>query len=201
MTKFICAALMFVALATGCSKPKPYIQPPAAAEYSRTLQFPNQNNVLKAQAYASTDRLESTAMVSEHKLKLFFTAPPKTDGSKGEAIVFELDAHALSKDIVREYNFTNTTGKIQNVRFTYQERNNSRDIWGSFIDKAMGVIFTGSLHITRYDPQHKIISGTYLIEAQGLIHDPTARNITNQIELINQCDLKITGSFQNIKVQ
>lgn len=192
---------MVLTLSTSCRKSKPVNPSVPSATYSRTLSFPNQNNLVKAQAYTSGDRLESSVGFSDGRLGLMFFAPVKTDGSKGESIYLQLDVSTASNALVRTHQLNQTAGGINNVRFAYSERNNSGDIWGSITEKAIGTLFSGTVTITRYDARQRTISGNYNIEAKSLINDPTLRSIASQIDPANLCDLRVSGTFEHIKVQ
>jgi hypothetical protein len=193
-------AILLMALFSACKKNKTETAPAPSAEYSRTLIFPNQNNLVKAQAYTTKDRLEISAAFSEGRLGLMFLTPAKTDGSKGESIYLQLDVATASSALVRSYSPTGNNGGISNVRFAYTERNNAGDIWGSITEKAIGTIFSGSFSITKYDATHRTISGLYHIEANGLINDPTVHSVASPIDPRNSCNLMVMGSFENVQI-
>ena len=181
------------------------IEPPApvqsSAEFSRSLQFPNQNDLVKFAHYNENTIHEMRATVAEGKLWLIFDAAPTTNNSFGDAIAFTIDVSHLSTGLVRSYDYVNTHYRILSTRYTYTFKKDNGDIWGSMLDLSVGVRYTGVLTILQYDASRKLVSGTYDVYAKDLINDPTKQSIGSPIDPADYCHLHVTGNFTNVKIE
>jgi len=173
----------------------------ATGEFSRSLQFPNQNDLVKFAHYNEDSIHEMRATIGEGKLWLIFNAAPTRNNSSGDAIAFTIDASHVGSGLVGSYDYVNTNFRIVSTRYTYTFKNNDGDINGSILDLSMGVHYTGILTILKYDVSRKLVSGTYDIYAKDLINDPTKHTPTSPIDPADYCHLHIEGNFTNVKIE
>jgi hypothetical protein len=174
---------------------------PASGEVSRSLQFPNQNDLVKFAHYKGNSLLQMRATVTDGKLSLIMDASPATNNSGGDAIAFTIDAKHFGTGLVGSYDYVNTNARILSTRYTYTFKNGPGDIWGSMLDLNTGLKYTGILHILQYDAAKKLISGSFDVYVKDLINDPTKRSTASPIDLADYCHLNVSGNFTNLKVE
>jgi len=178
---------------------EPNLEP--AGSLTRTLVFPNQGGLVKLAHYNEFSKPETIATKADGRLSIGIIITPKTINSAGDGIVLAIDESHLQNVLIKDYDYINPSSRIVLTRYTYSYMENSGDIWGSFTDSQTGVQFEGVLHITAYDKERKLLSGSYTVMAKGLINDPTIKGIAGPIDPVNQCDLTVSGTFTNLKIR
>jgi hypothetical protein len=173
--------------------------PITTSAFTRTIQYTNQGTIKEA-VYDTTFPIENFATIEEDHIALAFIAAPKTPQSAGDAIAFQIDARHLSS-LAKTYTFNDRENPISFARYTYTYQRADGSIWSSISDTKMGIQFEGFLTIEKYDAVRQLMSGTYKAAIKGLINDPTKNNVSAPIDPINQCDVTITGTFTNLKLQ
>ena len=193
--------LMFALFSCKKNPIQPEPDPEPAGTLARTLVFPNQGGLVKQAHHNEISKPETIATKADGRLSIGIIITPKTINTAGEAIVLAIDESHLQNGLIKDYDYINPLSRIVLTRYTYSYMENSGDIWGSFTDSQAGVQFEGVLHITGYDKDRKLLSGSYSIMAKGLINDPTIKGIAGPIDPVNQCDLTVNGTFTNIKIR
>ena len=173
--------------------------PVTTSAFTRTIQYTNQGTTKEA-AYDTAYKIENFAVVEEDHIVLAFIAAPKIPESAGDAIAFQIDARHLTS-LAKTYTFNDRENPITYGRYTYTYQRADGSIWGSISDTEMGVKFEGFLNIQKYDATRQLISGTYKAAIKGLINDPTKNSTASPIDPINLCDVTVTGTFTNLKLQ
>ena len=196
----VLAATLFISCEKDNIKPPAPEPVQATGEISRSLQFPNQNDLVKFAHYKGTSILQMRAAVSDGKLSFVFDASPTNNNSGGDAISFTIDAKHLATGLVGSYDYVNTNARILSTRYTYTFKNGQGDLWGSMLDLSTGVQYTGILHILQYDAEKKLITGSYDVYVKDLINDPTKRSGASPIDPADYCHLNVAGNFTNVKI-
>ena len=205
MKQTLLYSVLAAAFLISCKKDKletPRPEPvQATGEISRSLQFPNQHDLVKFAHYKGSSILEMRATVTDGRLWLVFDASPTANNSAGDAIAFTIDAKHLASGLVGSYDYVNTNARILSTRYTYTFKNDQSDIWGSMLDLSTGLQYTGVLHILQYDASRKLVSGSYDIYVKDLINDPTKHAIGFPIDPADYCHLNVSGNFTNVKIE
>ena len=181
-----------------CVEPTP--DPEPASAFTRTIMYTNRGTVNEA-AYDAAFKMEARAVVENNELLVAFIAGGKTPGSVGDAIAFRLQPSSGPSNPVKTYRFNAPADAIRYARYTHTQHDADGSIRGSITDSEMGVRFEGFLKVESYDAARKLISGTYQAEIKGLISDPLKSRTSGPIDPMDQCDVTISGSFRNVKVQ
>lgn len=171
--------------------------PPTTSFLSRTLIFPNQNGAVKLATY---NKQETWCGIEDGRLIFSLFYDPVMNKSGGDGLVLKIDANHLINGIVKSYYFGQGANSILFSRYTYTSKENDGSTWASIVATDFGSQFEGNLTITNYDAVRKLLSGSYNISANKLINDPTKKG-NSSIDPLDLCDLTISGSFSNLKIQ
>jgi hypothetical protein len=201
MKKFLYALSVLTLGFTACEKrpPEQTLDPTPVAAFTRTISYTNRGTT-NAASY-DTSRIEALATIDNNDISLAFLASPRTPLTAGDAIAFQLDKTHLQA-LAKTYNLDGKTlPTILAVRYTYSYMKED-GLWrGSISDSGMGLQFGGSLTIEKWDPFRKLLSGFYRVEIKNLINDPVQDRVAQPIDPNDLCDVTVTGTFSNVKVQ
>jgi hypothetical protein len=195
-------ALLFIGL-TACNKPpveQTLPDPEPVSTFTRTVRYTNRGTQSTA-AYDAAFKIQNLATVENGQVQLAFLANPTVAGTSGDAVVFNINAVHLQTGLAATYAFQHPTRPVTLGRYTYTYHESDGSTWGSITDTKMGVHFEGTLIIDSYDPVRKLMSGTYQAVVKDLINDPLTRSIAAPIDPANLCDVTLTGTFNNVKLQ
>lgn len=194
------ASIMLVISSCKKSKQETVYIPPAEASVIRNLVFINQVNVEKNVSYGKSV-VKTTAGVNEGDFFIRLYTEPTAPGTVSESVILYIDQSHLGSNLAKGYTFGTTEPALKRVFYSYSVNESPTSAWSSLIDSKTGLVFEGLLNITSYDAKNKLISGAYDVKARRLLNDPTVPTIAGPIDPVNQCDLKLTGYFTNVRIQ
>jgi len=196
----IFAFLVF--LLTSCKKQmeEKVVLPSAEASLTRNLVFTNQINLEKNVSYG-VSKIKPMASIEDGQLVLHFTTASNVPGTADESVSLYINASHVNSNLAKGYTFGTAEPALKRVYYTYSFTENATSTWGSITDSKLGVVFEGLLNITSYDVKNKLISGAFNVKARRLINDPTVKSIATPVDPVSQCDLTLTGTFSNVKLQ
>jgi hypothetical protein len=165
------------------------IQPDPAAESSmdRSVIYLNSLKPNMLRNYTPS-QIASAAAIKNSEFK-FSTYADRTQSTSNDFLVMTIAASQLKPDLVGEYSLRSLPDPTQGVVYTSYSITGSSTFIYSQSDNRM----QGTFRITAYDASRKLISGNYEVLVTS-VTDPydNYRSI---------CDVKLAGTFQNIKVQ
>ncbi|NVO30213.1 hypothetical protein [Hymenobacter lapidiphilus] len=176
---------------SSCQKeddPQPGV-PEAEVEMQRATTYLSTSRFNNEQGY-SQKTLQSTATLATDKLQLDFDAIEGKD-----AISFTVPRSSLTTAFVGVYELRTLASHAAPVASVYT----------FFRSRAAGSInsttyrnMRGQLTITGYDAQRQLLAGSYQAQLEN-VADPADDNGASGDAL--RCNVEITGSFTNLKVQ
>ena len=185
LTLHLAAAGCLLASCSHEQEPTP-ADPTPSATMSRQFAYPTTGTVIGAE-HASQE-IKAVATEQPNVVTLDFTTIP-------DEIYFELDRAALSAQWVGTYALR-------------CEQRPTDPVFTSFLYarpevKATSILrlsdwtpqLGGSVTITRYDAARHLVSGSYRVEA------PTQRDLTETTSPNQPCDLTVTGTFTDLKLE
>ncbi len=187
------ALLAFSLLISACQKdndPQPQSNlPEAEVKLQRATTYLSTSRYDNEQGY-SQKTLQNTAVLDSDKLQLDFDA---TEGK--DAISFTVPRASLSAAFTGTYELRSSASPAAptiSVYTFYRSRATG------FINSATYRDIRGQLTITAYDAQRKLLTGTYKGRLENIV-DPADSSTSSGDAL--RCNVEITGSFTNLKVQ
>lgn len=192
-----------IALTTifSCSKSPAYFPPGPEAEMTRSLLFPNQNGISKVAHYAGQNAPELKASLANDKLSILLMWLPEATNTAGEALAISISEDHLGTGLVKDYDYSGIAPGIVFTKYTYSYHSNNGNIWMNSIETGTGIRFEGVLHIQQHDKVNNTISGYYTILAKNILYDPTLENSGLPVDPLNQCNMELSGSFNNLEIQ
>ncbi|NVO83445.1 hypothetical protein [Hymenobacter terrestris] len=157
--------------------------------------------MLRSTTYLSTNRfnneqsysqktLQSTVTLATDKLQLDFDAIEGKD-----AISFTVPRSSLTTAFVGVYELRTLASPAAPVASVYTF---FRSRAANFINSATYRNMRGQLTITGYDAQRQLLTGSYQAQLEN-VSDPADSNSSSGDAL--RCNVEITGSFTNLKIQ
>jgi hypothetical protein len=192
-------ALLFAS----CSKnPKETVTDPAAeAAFTRTVVYTNQNNLQITASYNNNQLLQTRANIDGNQLVVGLYVMPLQPGNTGDGIFFRIDKSFLQQGLQNTYAVGGqTTPAVQNTRYTFMVEKPEGGFWSSIHETGMGLQMQGSLTITEYNANRKLMSGTFNVVIKDLISDPLNYNRVSTIDPINLNTVTLSGTFTNVKL-
>lgn len=199
-----CSTLMFKRLAipallasslliSACQKdndPQPQANlPETEVKLQRITTYLSTNRYDNEQGY-SEKTLQNTAALYADKLQLDFDA---TEGK--DAISFTIPRASLTTGLIGTYELRSSINPEASATSAYTFYR-SRAV--GFINSATYRDIQGQLTITAYDAQRKLLTGKYKGRLENIV-DPADSNTSSGDAL--RCNVEITGSFTNLKVE
>lgn len=197
----ICLCIGIASFISSCKKEKDVQSPAPAPEANliRNLVFTNLTNVEKNISYG-TSSVKITTGIENGNLFLYLNAGESTAGKSSESLTLYINESHLASGLAKGYTFGNNEPALKRIYYAYSFTELNNNTWGSITDSKLGVVFEGLLNITSHDTKNKLISGSFTVKARRLLNDPTVKSIAAPIDPANQCDLTLTGNFNNVKL-
>ena len=196
MNKLITIFLAAASL-TACSKkedPKPVAPAPAVhAQMERTFTFPGSNSSDTGLTYTQMS-MRLTGKLDASALSLGFDVPEGSD-----FISFTMPAAALSAALPGSYQLQDrqhSTGAVVETRYVYTILN-APSAFKSRLFFSNTNTMVGKVVITAYDSQRRLLAGSFEMAMDG-VHDPR-ESYPAPVPLL--CNVKVTGTFENLKLE
>ncbi|AYA37870.1 hypothetical protein D3Y59_12950 [Hymenobacter oligotrophus] len=175
--------------ATSCSKDsvKPKPDPAVELGMQRSFHF-TADNTHRDTTFAS-GAMESLAARTSQEMYLCFGPAAGAD-----YINLKLDPRQMPSNFVGTYSLDSNTGAVYS-RYLYRRITPSG--YSASILSSDAHPTTGTLTISHYDAERKLISGSYTAQFTG-VYDPTSTS-TNHTQL-RRCNLSLSGTFENVKL-
>ncbi|UOQ78648.1 hypothetical protein MUN84_08970 [Hymenobacter sp. 5516J-16] len=174
--------------------PQPVVSAtPSELSMARTMTYPAASSRNNGLSYTQ-QTLSGAAVLEEKRFYLNFVAPEGVD-----RVNFEVPRTALSPGLTGTYPVLSrsNSGGVVPALYVYYRVNVATSLSGSLYYSAQNQA-QGQLTITAYDATRKLISGTYEMQLTN-IHDPLEGPLPSSTAL--RCDVNLTGSFKDLKVE
>lgn len=191
-----------VALLSACEKKIERIIEDPAPEGTliRTINYTNQNTV-KTASYSGNLVVEAQAALEGNHILLGVFATPKVANTEGDGVAFKIDKVYLQQGLERTYNLdAQTAPAVVSARYNYMFQKAEGGFWSSIHETTTGLKMEGTLTITDYNAERKLISGAYNMIIKDLVNDPTQISNSNPIDPINLNTVTVNGTFTNLKL-
>ncbi len=181
-------------LAACAKKEAPPADPAPATTLARTLTFPKATSLSNDTTYAQP-AMTSTGQLDGQGLRVGFAPRVGRD-----VIQFTVPAAALVPAVVGSYELVDRSrspGTAASVAYSFLLARNLASS-GSFLIDGESYATRGQLLITAYDAPRRLLSGSFEMVIDDL------QNITDKYSVPNApplCNLKVTGTFTNLKLQ
>ncbi|AMJ67257.1 hypothetical protein [Hymenobacter sp. PAMC 26628] len=175
-------------------KEVPPADPVPATTLARTLTFPTASSLSNDTTYAQT-AMTSTGQLDGKNLWVGFAPLVGRD-----VIRFMVPVAALTPAVVGSYKLVDkqrSPGTAASVFYNFLVARNVSTS-GSFLIDGESHATRGQLLITAYDAPRRLLSGSFEMAIDGM------QNITDKYSVPNDpplCNLKVTGTFTNLKLQ
>jgi hypothetical protein len=194
--KALIAIFLTAALATSCSKkdadPQPFI-PAVQAEMTRTFTFPTSSYFDSGLAYTQNS-MKLIGRQDSKELLLAFDVPEGND-----FISFTIPNSALSPGLLGTYLVRDRQGSATTVvetQYTYTILHVQGATSGRLYFSNSNTM-VGKVVITAYDSQRRLLAGAFEMVMNG-VNDPRERFPSTTPA---QCNVKVTGKFENLKLE
>lgn len=195
--------LATVVLFTACEKKPEHVPDPAPeAAFTRTVVYTNQNNSQNKVSYSGNATVNARAGIDGEQFYVGMSVMPLLPGTSGDGIWFKLDKNVLQQGLVNTYNVDGLTAPIvPYTRYVHMVERPEGGFWSSIHETSMGLKMEGTLTITDYNADRKLLSGYFNVVIKDLIHDPLQYNRVSTVDPINLNTTTITGTFSNLKIE
>ena len=193
----LASLLLAAVLLTACSKkeadPQPAPAPAVRADITRTFTYPGNSGFDTALTYTQKT-LQIRGQLDATKLLLFFDAPEGSDN-----LAFTIPAVALAAGLPGTYALRdrqNSPGKVVETDYTYKIVN-TPSVSSFHLYASARNNMTGRVIITAYDAQRRLLNGSFEMTMDG-VSDPR-EDFPSPMPM--PCNVKVTGSFENLKLE
>lgn len=199
MKKLASFLLIAVLVATACNKKSAQEQltdPKAQSTIVRSFDYPNRPATLTANHEPAA--IDAVASRYTDGMTIHLNASPKVKGSVGDGIVINLGRDQIKNGYIGSYVINAALGS--SLRYVYSYLSNTGTNLTNILDSWNGMEFEGELTIDTYDAARNLMSGTYRVQINNLINDPT-KDVNEPANPNDLCNITVRGLFANVKIK
>lgn len=201
--KFFFFLLATSLLFTACEKntPTEVADPAAEGTLTRTIDYTRLGSTNTA-SYSGNHLIETQALIDGNEIILGLFATPKVANTMGDGVAFKIDKSYLQQGLAGTYHLdAQTAPAVLSARYNHMWQKENGGFWSSIHETSMGLQIEGTLTITTYQADRKLLSGSFNMVIKDLVSDPMRYDGPSTIDPMKLSTVTLTGTFSNLKLK